>query len=628
MRQRVSFGSWLAVAVPFAIFVAHASLFGSWIIDDAAIGFTYARNLADGHGLVAQAGAEPVEGFSDFLWVILFVPCFWADVFHPVITPKILSALLVLLTFVVVRRCLRRYTGAGDVVVGLTLTLVALNSSFVVWTISGLENPLYVLLTVLLLWRGLVITTETSWTMREAVLCGLLATATALTRPDGIVYVCAAPGIAIASWLADRKKQPMARFLAGYTCSVLLLLGSFLLFRYSYFHDWFPNTYHAKGASPAGTLHDMGIVGMIRKVNSLLNSVLVVRAVLVGALGLLAWLAVRRKQIRRPHLVWLFFLALSVGVFLLLPLDWMPLFRFATPFPVFFLGFWVSLAGACLRSVDWTGGVRLVVGGLVTAAALTGTLIQQAQETAAFRVQPPVPFQFVAEVYGERFNRYAAQLGVNDGSILVPDLGGTLTCSKLRVVDLAGLCDRTIGRTLGRDRSAMYDYIFEAVRPTFIHTHKNWAWDANLEADPRFRRDYVALHEVVDPWIGERFHMRRHAGDYVRRDAIRGRDAAFAAVKEDCRRLWCDFLYGPPARRLYADVGDQLFRCNMTGSPSLSEAASFSITSSSPVKSTQRDSPPGWLDSTCFLSSSTRLPSRTPTLTMVRLALPLSTVKQ
>ena len=37
----------------------------------------------------------------------------------------------------------------------LILTLVALNTSFVVWTTSGLENPLYVLLTCILL-AGLI----------------------------------------------------------------------------------------------------------------------------------------------------------------------------------------------------------------------------------------------------------------------------------------------------------------------------------------------------------------------------------------------------------------------------------------------------------------------------------------
>jgi hypothetical protein len=62
--------------LPFAVLLAHASVLGTWINDDAGITFSYARNLALGNGLVSQPGAEPVEGYSNFLWVLLFAPFF------------------------------------------------------------------------------------------------------------------------------------------------------------------------------------------------------------------------------------------------------------------------------------------------------------------------------------------------------------------------------------------------------------------------------------------------------------------------------------------------------------------------------------------------------------------------
>jgi hypothetical protein len=377
MSLRASLKTWPAVAVPFAVFLAHAALFGGWIIDDAAIGFAYARNLAAGHGLVAQPGAEAVEGYSDFLRVVLMVPFFWAGLFHPVVTPKVISAVLVLLTFLVVRRCLRQFGSAGPVVVGLTLTLLAINSSFVVWTVSGLENPLYVLLAVVLLWRGLVVATAPAWTAREAALCAVVATAVALTRPDGAVYAVAVPLVVLGRWAADRhgpRVGAVARFLMAYTGTLGFLLGGFLLFRFLYFHDLVPNTYHAKSASPAGSLHDLALLdpGMVRKANDLLDSVLGTkfRPALLAALAVLGLWAVGAGRLGRAHLVWLLFMGLSAGVFLLLPGDWMPLFRFATPFLVFFLGFWVSLAGECLRSIAWPAALRQVVAGAAALAAL------------------------------------------------------------------------------------------------------------------------------------------------------------------------------------------------------------------------------------------------------------------
>ena len=49
-------------AIPISVFVLHATVFGTWIADDAGISFAYARNLAAGHGLVSQPGVTPVEG--------------------------------------------------------------------------------------------------------------------------------------------------------------------------------------------------------------------------------------------------------------------------------------------------------------------------------------------------------------------------------------------------------------------------------------------------------------------------------------------------------------------------------------------------------------------------------------
>src|SRR5215468_4863974 len=61
----------LAVLGPLALYVGHGALFGGWLIDDAGISFAYARNLAEGHGLVSQPGAPPVEGFSNPAWTLL-----------------------------------------------------------------------------------------------------------------------------------------------------------------------------------------------------------------------------------------------------------------------------------------------------------------------------------------------------------------------------------------------------------------------------------------------------------------------------------------------------------------------------------------------------------------------------
>ena len=123
----------LPVLVPLAVFVVHALWFGAWIIDDAAISYVYARNLAAGHGLIAQLGDPPVEGYSNFTWVLLLTPFFALRIFDPVISAKLLSVGLIALTFGVVYHAFdyRRW-------VLVALTLAALNTSFVMWGVSGL----------------------------------------------------------------------------------------------------------------------------------------------------------------------------------------------------------------------------------------------------------------------------------------------------------------------------------------------------------------------------------------------------------------------------------------------------------------------------------------------------------
>ena len=104
----------LLLAIPMVVFVLHAVLFGSWLMDDAGVSFAYARTLATGHGLVSQPGAPPVEGYSNFLWVLVLAVFFRIGLFHIVWTPKILACALTAGSFLVVTDILWRTTSWGS----------------------------------------------------------------------------------------------------------------------------------------------------------------------------------------------------------------------------------------------------------------------------------------------------------------------------------------------------------------------------------------------------------------------------------------------------------------------------------------------------------------------------------
>ena len=67
-----------AVAGTLAVSFLHQLMFAT-LADDAFISFRYSQHLAEGHGLVFNVG-EKVEGYSNFLWVVLVAIPHW--LFH------------------------------------------------------------------------------------------------------------------------------------------------------------------------------------------------------------------------------------------------------------------------------------------------------------------------------------------------------------------------------------------------------------------------------------------------------------------------------------------------------------------------------------------------------------------
>lgn len=245
-----------------------------------------------------------------------------------------------------------------------------------------------------------------------------------------------------------------------------------------------------------------------------------------GGLALAAILAITvylfsTRRFQGTHAVMLLFLAVSSTVFILMPNDWMGEYRFASPFFVFFFVYGVMTARQAIGDVPLSQRSLAAVLVLLAVVCLANSGWIAKKRSIAFAKDPVLPYARISENNGHRYNAYAKALGVKQGSILVPDLGGTLMHSELRVYDLGMLCDKTIARTLGKNQQAFYDYVFDSVKPTFIHTDSYWAALADLDADPRFREMYVPIKESLDDYVMKPGH-KVYAGDYVRKDAING----------------------------------------------------------------------------------------------------------
>jgi hypothetical protein len=233
LSTRTRLALWISLAL--VLLLAHARHY-AFTTDDAFISFRYARNLAEGNGLVFNPGGERVEGYTNFLWVLLLAGGRLSGV-EPERASHVLSIAATVAVFAVVASFLVRRAPGGTPAWIVTLPLfgLAATRNFAVWSTSGLETRLFELLVVAGLLR-LLDETEEDGAARPPV-SGLLFGLAALTRPEGILIGAAALGTVA---LLDRRVG-LARA-AAFAAPVALHFA----FRLAYYGEWLPNTYHAK----------------------------------------------------------------------------------------------------------------------------------------------------------------------------------------------------------------------------------------------------------------------------------------------------------------------------------------------------------------------------------------------
>lgn len=233
------------MGVSLVILFVHARIY-SFLCDDAFIAFRYARNLANGHGLVFNPGWERVEGYSSVLWVLLLGAGAQVGV-----TPErlalllSLAATLALWAIVAAWSWRTRSEGEPGWVAAFAVLLLALTRSIAVWSTGGLETRLFELLVVA---GTLRLVAETRARLadepRRAPLAAVLFALAMATRPDGLLLAaCAflAAGIVLA-----RRGKLHARDLVRSGAILASALAALFAFRLGYYGDWLPNTYRAK----------------------------------------------------------------------------------------------------------------------------------------------------------------------------------------------------------------------------------------------------------------------------------------------------------------------------------------------------------------------------------------------
>lgn len=227
-----------------SLLLLHAAHFFN-LVDDAYISYRYAENVAAGHGLVFNPG-ERVEGYTDFLWVVLLALCRLAGA-PPPLASQVLGVVLtgasLLLAAAMASRLAAAETGAppgaAPATGGIAALLLAASPAVARWAVGGLEAPLFSFLVILGAWGYLRDEESGSFPWRWPAAL-LLAS---LTRPDGVLlflvtflyalYAAMSHGLGV--------RRPVGAL------ALYVLLGTpYFLWRVWYFGAWLPNTYSAK----------------------------------------------------------------------------------------------------------------------------------------------------------------------------------------------------------------------------------------------------------------------------------------------------------------------------------------------------------------------------------------------
>ena len=294
----------------------------SFTIDDAYISYRYARNLARGLGLVYNAG-ERIEGYTNFLWTVLLAGAIRVGL-DPDVTAKILGALSAFgalgFTYLLAER-LKPF----EVLPCVATWLLASSIVFSGYAVFGLETSFFVFLLLAGTWlffresdaaaAALPKPDRRAWN-RALPLSGLVFGLAGITRPEAPLY------IGILMLFLGRRFFSGQNILRG--ALFVLPVAAHVLWRRSYYGTWLPNTLSAK----TGDLSAQIGWGWdyFQKYATTVGPVLY-----LGIFGVAVGYVARRRE----ALAFAVIAVLVAAYIVCVGGDWMPAYRFASPFEPF-----------------------------------------------------------------------------------------------------------------------------------------------------------------------------------------------------------------------------------------------------------------------------------------------------
>lgn len=393
-------------------------------IDDMYITLRYARNWVNDGALLWNSGEAPVEGYSNFSFVLIAALALHCGL-NPVLVLKGLGVISLVLTTLALYLLSRLWLRAWLALIPCLWML--LYSGQILWSVSGLETTTYqafLSFGLFCLLRAIgyrpvqqrrVLTTTDSIVFRNrmALFSGLLVAFASLTRPEAPILAALFYGIA----LCDSRGKLDFRYLYPIFLSIIVFAVIYLpyfFWRWHYYGYLFPNPVYCKGinSSAIGTL-DKGFIA------------------LAWPFIILALPVIFNAKDKRP-----FYFCLPALLYCILLVSADPIVAFANRL---FLPAFILLLPLSLSGMGWIVEKFLAQSDKLYPWALTMTACWVALFCIPKMSLSDLRFFAVNPVQGERMrvavvtwlNRYAAA----DSDVLLGDSGIIPYLSPLRFID-------------------------------------------------------------------------------------------------------------------------------------------------------------------------------------------------